>query len=253
MAETNPAVNAPEYFIYNTSMCPDWVKGRIDTGSDYIKLVAEAYPPTMSQDEHNSIVKTAHRYGYWTMTHASTLDAYETAIESGTDFIQHTPADELLSNETIAKIVASGAHVTPTINIYQYASAAKTSLGLTDEQFLRINQTVGGNVKRMYDAGVPILAGTDGSINSNGPAVIYFGSSLHQELEVLNKVGLSNLDVLKAATSRGAAAYNMLDRGVIAPGMRADLVLVNGNPLLNISKTRGIEKVWIAGLEYNGR
>ncbi|KAK4942297.1 hypothetical protein LTR10_017903 [Elasticomyces elasticus] len=252
LAEMNPAVNAPEYFIYNSSMCPGWVKDRFNTGSDYIKLVAEAYPPSMTKDEHNIIVKTAHQYGYWTMTHASTLDTYNMAIESGTDIIQHTPADEPLSDASIAKILAGGHYVTPTINIYQYTQAATVSLGLTTEQTANLNQTVPSNVKRIYDAGIPILAGTDGSINSNGPADIYFGSSLHQELEMLNSYGVSNVDVLKAATSRAAVAYNMLDRGVIAPGMRADLLLVRGNPLVNISKTREIEKVWIAGIEYEG-
>lgn len=252
LAETIPSINAPQYFIYNSSMCRGWVEDRIKTGSDYIKLVAEAYAPTMSQEEHNIIVQTAHEFGYWTMTHAATLDAYLTGIESRTDIIQHTPADALLSNQSIAQIVANGQLVTPTVNIFQYAQAAQAALHLTPAQVADINQTVANNVKRMYDAGVPILAGTDGSTNANGPAVIPFGLSLHQELELLNRIGLPNLDVLKAATSRAATAYNMLDRGVIAPGLRADLLLVKGNPLVNISKTREIEKVWIAGLEYNG-
>lgn len=253
LAMSNPAINAPQYFIYNASMAPGWVRDRINTGSDYIKLVAEAYPPSMSQEEHNVIVQTAHQYGYWTMTHASTLDAYEMAIESGTDIVQHTPADGLLSNGSIARLVAKHGYVTPTVNIYQHAQAAQTALQLTDSELANINYTIATNVMNMYHAGVPILAGTDGSINSNGPANIPFGASLHQELRMLSNFGIPNLDVLKAATSRAATAYNMLDRGVIAPGRRADLLLIRGNPIANISKVDEIERIWIAGIEYDGQ
>lgn len=237
--------------IRNTSMCPGWVRDRITTGSDFIKLVAEAYEPTMNQAEHNAIVKASHELGYSTATHASTLTAYEMAIDSGSDWIQHTPADGLLNDSYVAKMVANGQHSTPTMNIYQNVEGAQVSLHLTDEQLSQLNQTIPANVKKLYDAGVPILAGTDSSLNYGGPALIPFGATLHKELELLVQAGVSNLDVLKAATSRPAQVYNMLDRGVIAPGLRADLLLVRGNPLVNISKTREIEKVWITGIEYD--
>lgn len=252
LAMSNPAVDAPAYFIYNTSMTVNWTYDRINTGSDFIKLVAEAYPPSMSQDEHNSIVKTAQDAGYWTATHASTLDAYTMAVNSGTNFIQHTPADGNLTDETIAQIVQKGLHVTPTVNIYQYSQAAQVSLDLTDDELTVINYTIGNNVKRMYDAGVTILTGTDSSINSNGPATVYFGYSLHQELKILSNFGVKNIDVLKGATSNAANAYNLLDRGAIAPGLRADLVLINGNPLEDMKQIDNIEKVWVAGEEYTG-
>jgi hypothetical protein len=81
----------------------------------------------MSQDEHNAIVRTAKQYGKWTMTNASTLGAYRTAILSGTYIIQHTPADAVLSDEDVQQIVAGKHHMTPTVNIYQYSKAAKVS------------------------------------------------------------------------------------------------------------------------------
>lgn len=231
-------------------MASKWVSDRISTGSDYIKLVAEAYPPTMSQDEHDIIVKTAQEKGYWTMTHASTLNAYLTAIASKTNIIQHTPADALLSSAAIASIIANHQLVTPTVNLYTHPEVAQTSLNLTDSEVTQLNHTIYTNVRNMHNAGVPILAGTDSSINSNGPTNIPFGSTLHKELEILNQIGLSNLDVLKAATSRAAKAYNMLDRGSIRPGLRADLLLVKGNPLVNITTTNEIERVWVGGVEF---
>ena len=250
LAETLPSINASEYFVYNASMASSWVQDRIDTGSDYIKLVAEAYPPTMTQQEHNSINDAAHQTGYYTWTHAATLSGYNTSILSKTDFIQHTPADGNLTDEMIAAIVANKQYVTPTVNVYLQAAAAQVALNLTDSQTSALNYTVLYNVKRMYDAGVPILVGTDASLNGNGPAKFYFGVSLHQEMKLLSEYGVSNLDVLKGATSRAAQAYNMLDRGAILPGMRADLLLIQGNPLEDISVIDNIVKVWTAGVEY---
>lgn len=233
-------------------MIPGWVQQRIDTGSDYIKLVAEAYPPTMTQEEHNDIVQAAKDAGYSSWTHAATLSGYNTSIISKTDFIQHTPADGNLTDEMVAAIVANKQHVTPTVNIFRQSEAADQALHLTDEVAASVNFTVPYNVKKMYDAGVPLLVGTDSSINANGPAVIYFGSSMHTEMKLLSSYGVSNLDVLKGATSRAAQAYQMLDRGVIAPGMRADLLMIQGNPLEDISAIDNIKRVWTAGIEYDG-
>lgn len=249
LAETLPSIDASQYFIYNASMASSWVQDRINTGSDYIKLVAEAYPPTMTQDEHNAINEAAHQAGYWTWTHAATISGYNTSIISKTDFIQHTPADGNLTDEMIAAIVANKQYVTPTVNIFLQAAAAHVALNLTDEQTALLNYTIPYNVKRMYDAGIPILTGTDASINGNGPAMIYFGSSLHQEMKLLSQYGISNIDVLKGATSRAAQAYTLLDRGVISPGMRADLLLIQGNPVDDISNIDNIVKVWTAGIE----
>lgn len=249
LAETLPSLNASEYFIYNTSMASSWVQDRIDTGSDYIKLVAEAYAPTLTQEEHNAIVEASHQAGFWTWTHAATISGYNTSILSKTDFIQHTPADGNLTDEMITAILANRQYVTPTVNIFLQSAAAQAALQLTDEQTASLNYTISYNVKRMYDAGIPILVGTDASINGNGPAMIYFGLSLHQEMKLLSQYGVANIDVLKGATSRAAQAYNMLDRGVIAPGKRADLVLIQGNPIANIDNIDNIVKVWTAGAE----
>lgn len=230
-------------------MASSWVQDRIKTGSDYIKLVAEAYPPTMTLEEHNSIIEASHQAGYRTWTHAATISGYNTSILSKTDFIQHTPADGNLTDEMIAAMIANKQYVTPTVNIFLQAAAAQVALNLTDEETASINYTISYNVKRMYDAGIPILTGTDASINGNGPAEIYFGVSLHEEMKLLSQYGVSNIDVLKGATSRAAQAYNMLDRGIISPGMRADLLLIQGNPVEDISTIDNIVKVWSAGIE----
>lgn len=94
-------------------------------------------------------------------------------------------------------------------------------------------------IKRMHAAGVPIGAGTDTPIAYAIP-----GYSLHSELEVLVAGGLSPLEALRAATERPAEFLNLQDRmGAIKAGMRADLVLLDANPLQAISNTRTINTV----------
>ncbi len=79
--------------------------------------------------------------------------------------------------------------------------------------------------------------------------MISHGSSLHHELELLVGAGLTTVDALRAATSRPARYFGLADRGVIEPGRRADLVLIDGDPLQDITATRSIRRVWCGGAE----
>src|SRR5262249_21844605 len=101
-------------------------------------------------------------------------------------------------------------------------------------------------VAQLQATGVPILAGTD----APNPGTTY-GASLHGELELYVEAGLTPVQALVAATSAPAAAFHMPDRGRIAPGLRADLLLVNGNPDEQIKATRSIVAVYKQGHEVD--
>lgn len=94
-----------------------------------------------------------------------------------------------------------------------------------------------------HRAGVDVLVGTDTAVG---------GFRYHDELTHLSKAGLSNADILRAATI-DAARYARLDRetGSIAVGKRADLILLSANPLDDIRSSRRIESVWLAGRLYD--
>jgi hypothetical protein len=98
-------------------------------------------------------------------------------------------------------------------------------------------------VKQLVAAHADILAGTD-ALN---PMVAH-GVSLHRELELLVRAGLTPLQALAAATSIPAARFGLADRGRIEPGRRADLVLVDGDPSVDIRRTRAIVEVWKRGV-----
>lgn len=98
-------------------------------------------------------------------------------------------------------------------------------------------------VRQLGAADAVVLAGTDAPF----PGTTY-GASLHWELEHLVEAGMTPTAALRAATAAAADALQMPDRGRIAPGLRADLVLVNGDATSQIRNTRHIVAVWKRGV-----
>jgi len=110
------------------------------------------------------------------------------------------------------------------------------------------------SVAALHQAGIQVLAGTD--TNYPGPpdqgnailnAYAGHGIAMHHELELLVRAGLSPATALAAATSIPARLFGLTDRGRIAPGMRADLLLVDGDPCAVITATRNIAAIWRSG------
>ena len=94
-------------------------------------------------------------------------------------------------------------------------------------------------IDRMHSRGVPIAAGTDTPLGLSAP-----GLSLHQELELLVRAGLSPIEALSSATVRPAEFFSLqAEMGTIDVGKKADLVLLDANPLDDITNTRRISGV----------
>jgi imidazolonepropionase-like amidohydrolase len=101
----------------------------------------------------------------------------------------------------------------------------------------------------MHKVGIPILAGTDGIGEIPMIIDIPHGRGLHTELELLVEAGLTPAEAIRAATVVPAERHELHDRGTIEPGKRADLVLLKHDPLVNISNTRSIVRIWVGGIE----
>jgi imidazolonepropionase-like amidohydrolase len=105
-----------------------------------------------------------------------------------------------------------------------------------DHSFAKLVEFVG----RMHKAGVPLVAGTDEMA----------GFTLQRELELYVQAGLTPAEVLQVATWNGAKYARTPDRGVIAPGKRADLILVDGDPTRDIADIRKVALVLKGGEAY---
>ena len=114
--------------------------------------------------------------------------------------------------------------------------------GLTRDDFRNSFAKMVGVVGRLYQAGVPIVAGTDG-----------YGLELVREIELYQEAGLSNAEALQSATIVPARMTGMADRtGSIAPGKTADIILVDGDVSRDLTNLRHVRTVFLDGYRLDG-
>jgi imidazolonepropionase-like amidohydrolase len=249
-----------------------FVDARLAEGSDYIKIMYEDGKATghaldtISPATLAAVVAAAHRRGKLVLVHISTFQSARVAIAAGADGLAHLFQDEPPDPDFGRFVAAHHAFVVPTLTVLKSASGTPDGATLLadpwlapylspeDAHQLQVSLQSGGPhaaadyavaeaaLRQLRAAGVPILAGTDAFM----PGTAH-GASLHRELELLVQAGLTPLEALAAATSAPARAFGLDDRGRIASGLRADLLLVQGDPTQNILATRDIRGVWKRG------
>jgi hypothetical protein len=102
-------------------------------------------------------------------------------------------------------------------------------------------------VKKLHEAGVPIICGTDGGIGVTIP-----GFSIHKELNFYKEAGLSNYEVLKTATVNASQTHAIMNQlGTIEEGKIANLLLVDENPLVTLSSLKNPIYVFVNGRKLN--
>lgn len=248
-----------------------FIDARVGEGDDFIKLIVEdlsAYGqtqrlPTLSPAQVRAVIAAAHRNKRLAVVHVAKQADARMAIDAGGDGLAHVFGDEVADDAIVATMRARKAFVIPTLTVMASMSgsgegkalAADPALApwLTAEQRGTLGRDFGrpdparlqrtlASVRKLHAGGVEILAGSD----APNPGTAQ-GASLHHELALLVRAGLSPAQALAAATSLPARRFGIAGRGRIAPGMRADLLLVGGNPLADITATRAIDAVWKNG------
>jgi imidazolonepropionase-like amidohydrolase len=249
-----------------------WVDARIAEGSDYIKVIYDNFSaygsqrPTLSKETMKAVIDAAHKRGKLAVVHIGDQQGAKDAINAGADGLAHLFADSAPTADFATLVAAHHAFVVPTLTVLESVSAIPSGESLTSDPRLVPYLTAENvtNLKKAFPAfpshpsekyaeeavrelmaaHVPVLAGTD----SPNPGTAH-GASIHRELELLVRSGMTPEQALAAATSVPARKFGLNDRGEIAPGKRADLLLVKGDPTQDITATRDIVAVWKVGVQ----
>jgi imidazolonepropionase-like amidohydrolase len=261
-------IYAPFPTLTAPGQAEQFVADRVAEGSDYLKIFSGTAGrwPSLDLDTITGLTAAAHRRGLVVVAHISSVAGVREVVSAGVDVVAHVPVDGELDKPLAERIAAAGIVVGPTLATIENVLGERGWAAVAGDPRLaerldaawarRLTSGAAGrrpgmpaysraeeNVGRLVDAGVTMLAGTD----APNPGTV-FGASLHRELELLVRCGITPTQALTAATAAPASVFNLADRGRIAPGQRADFVLVHGDPLTDITATRAIEQIWRAGV-----
>jgi imidazolonepropionase-like amidohydrolase len=226
----------------------EFVAARIAEGSDYIKLIADV--PGPDQATLDALVAAARSHGKRSVAHAASTAAWQMAVAAGVDVVTHTPLDKPLADDLVRRMSNLGQVSVPTLCMMEAVATgiAAANPALAGRPGVPDYRNARASVATLHAAGIPILAGTDANAAPGAPAAVPHGQSLHHELALLVDAGLSNVDALRAATCLPATHFGLDDRGRIEVGLRADLILLDGDPTADIAATQQLRGVWCGGI-----
>jgi imidazolonepropionase-like amidohydrolase len=250
-----------------------FMRARVSAGSDYIKVLQDdgarpdraAILPAFSPARLQQVIAAARATGKRVVVHVQKLADARIAVSGGVDAIEHAICDQPIDPALAATIVRRRIAQTATLAVYAGLAGSDDARRLAADRsvapFLSPAQRAMltldwprdrwrprdfavalANTRTLIRAGAVMLAGTD----SPNPTTA-FGPSLHMELALLVRAGLTPAQALTAATAAPARFFGTLDRGRIAPGLRADLLLVEGDPTRDIAATHRIVAIWKNG------
>jgi imidazolonepropionase-like amidohydrolase len=230
-----PTLSAPED-------AQQWVADRVAAGVDYIKIIVEPWKATLDKETVAAIIKEAHKADKIAVVHVSRAqDAFD-ALSSGADGLVHIYNDEPLTAAQLDQLNEdANFFVIPTI--LTTVLIQPLYYNKTPEETAEIEARLLKEVKRLYDAGIPILAGTDPP-NAN----INIGSDLYKELAFFAKAGLPIEAVLASATSLPADKFSLENVGYIKEGFKADMLLLDRSPVEDVKHMNSIAKIWKEGV-----
>ena len=226
------------------------VRERLRGGAHAIKVMAsggvssQADPlraPQYSIKELEAAVEEAQQHGTYVTVHAYTAEAVQRAIHAGVQCVEH---GNLIDDLTIELMAEKGTALVPTLSAYEAMERRGHQVGMSQESRTK-NSVVLEHGRRAaraaYDAGVPVGFGTDlmGDLDDEQLTGLCIQSQV-----------LGFHAALTSATRVNAAILGLPDRGRLAPGMRADAVLIQGdlrrNPEL-LWDSQATRKVFLAG------
>ena len=221
-------------------------------GADVLKVIASGAvlafggvpgSPEMTPEEIKAVVEVGHAAGIKITAHAHGAQSIKDAINAGVDSIEHA---SLADDEAIA--LAARKQVALSMDVYNgsYIAEVGPEQGYPEEFIRKNNETTEAQRQvftKAYEAGVPIIFGTDSGVYPHGDNA--------KQFVIMVQRGMSPMDAIKAATSVAARYIGWeKDVGSIAEGRFGDIVAVRGDPLSNISVLQDIDVVVKGGLVF---
>jgi imidazolonepropionase-like amidohydrolase len=211
------------------------VREQIAHGADWIKVYADrsyfidkdgklTSIPTFTRDEMKAIVDEAHRLRHKVAAHAMARPGIENALAAGVDSIEHGVA---IDNDLLDIMATRGVFLCPTLTVTEYVAPGRAAEGRAI--WAKIPEFHRDSFARAVKRGVPIALGTD----AGG-----FPWDLNEarEFTYMTRYGMTPMQAIRAATSSAARLLDMdTQLGSIEAGKLADLVVVPGNPLSDIT------------------
>jgi imidazolonepropionase-like amidohydrolase len=248
--------------LTDASHAAAFVAEQAASGADFIKVIVEdpKVPGTkaLPVEVIAAVVTAAHQADKVVLAHAATTVSIQMADEAGVDIITHAPLNADLAPDRLANLLARHVVLIPTLTMMRGVVTT-----ITSGRVFRVLSAVGiapklefahaqNSVTACHRAGLTILAGTDANTEPLVPARPPYGESLHDELALLVAAGLTPAEALRSATIAPAEVFGLTDRGLVAPGRRADLLLLDSDPTRDIAATRSIRASWIGGVRSSG-
>ncbi len=244
----------------------DIIKIRVD---DQLKTATK-----MTPDVYKAVIEEAHKRGLPVAAHIFYLEDAKGLLKAGVDFIAHSVRDQEVDAEFLSLMKQRNVPYCPTltreISTFIYES---TPPWFSDPFFTReadpavVAQlqepkrqqamaqnaaakaykaalpTAMRNLKRVSDAGIRVMMGTDSGASANR----FEGYFEHLEMQMMADAGLTPVQILRSATGEAAAGMRMKGAGTLTPGNWADFLVLDHNPLDDIRNTKSLKKVYIAG------
>ena len=234
------------------------IRRQIRDGAEWIKILTthRTHTPEFTQEELDAAVDECHRRGVKCGVHAGTQPGIQMCIDAGFDTIEHGTFLTVAQAEQMAR---NGQAWTPTILAYTYLyevcektlkeNAGKPAndpvmrMELKNYEFFEpAYRSYRDHFKQLYDTGVTVLAGTD---------MVVYGSPLlplPTELAYMVRYGITPAQAIQTATSNPAKVLGVQDqRGLMAEGLDADLLVVGGDLSADISRLEDVKLVLLGG------
>lgn len=252
-----PRFYEPDTYADGVAECIKAVRTRLREGSDFIKISTGLWGesktylkggciPSFTVKEIEAMNYEAESMGFFIMTHANGYEGIMNALKGGVFSIEHggNHTDEKEDKEIFRTMIKQNSIWAPTTAIvWKPAEYTKKAFGWSDKEIKTWNENLFRALRTANEMGVRIASSTDysGSGSIGGRSM---GINNSFNLELLVRAGLSPMDVLVAATKRGAESMRMeSDLGTLEEGKLADLVVLDGNPLEDIKILQSLEKI----------